>query len=244
MTGFRVKAPILNALGQMKRSITAGQFEPEVMRFLQKSLTTAMKNTPVRDVATINKNQRKQYKRRLNYIPSYFDTQGATLIFDEDSNEQWLRVDGQWYRPDIWDIPDDIYSIYQGLLAERMRRDEKAQSDFIKERSQARYLYKRSWYEIGQSAGVSVRGSKSVINSRSRHNPPKTPRKGYVQKRGGKNTFSVVVYNPFLETQSKYKFFSGKELIDSAMNLHRPAFKKEVSAKSTKLILKLLKLST
>lgn len=239
MTGFRVQAPILKAFDQM-RKITANDFSPELNRFLKNSLQEAMRNTPVRDVALINKNQRKQYDRRLNYIPSYFDRQNTVLIFN-DKNEQWMRMDGVWYRPDIWEIPENVYAVYQQLLSERMRRDEVGKQEFIKERAQARYLPKRSWWEIGQSAGVNVRASQSVIASHSRHNPPKAPPKGYVRRVGGKNTFSIVVYNPFLEQQSRYKFVSGKQLIENAMNANRPRYKSDLSLKQYRLVLDILK---
>ncbi len=238
MTGFRVKSPIFKVFGEMGK-ISASQFSPEVHRFLGKALNTAISNTPVRDLKTINANQRKQYRRRLNYIPSYFDTSSPTLIFNEE-NEQWMRMNGNWYRPDIWELPSDVRAMYELLLAERMRRDQKPEQEFLRERSQARFLYKRSWWEIGQSAGVNVRATQSVVNAVSRHNPPKKPRRGYVQKRGGKNVFSIVIYNPFLEEQSRYKFFTGKQLIESAMDVHREVYRRELSAKQQKLILDIL----
>lgn len=240
MTGFRVQAPILKAFDQI-RKITANDFSPELNRFLKNSLQEAMRNTPVRDVSVINANQRKQYDRRLNYIPSYFDRQNTVLIFN-DKNEQWMRMDGVWYRPDIWEIPENVYAVYQQLLSERMRRDEIGKQEFIKERAQARYLYKRSWYEIGQSAGVNVRASQSVIGSHSRHNPPKAPPKGYVRRVGGKDTLSIIVYNPFLEQQSRYKFFTGKQLIDTAMRFHRPKFLSDVNSAQAKQLLRILQL--
>ncbi len=240
MTGFRVKAPILKGFDEM-RKIRADDFEPELKRLLKNALQDAMRNTPVRDLTLINKNQKKQYDRRLNYIPSYFDREHSVLIFNED-NEQWLRVDNKWYRPDIWDLPDDVYQIYEGLLAERMRRDEAPKQEWIKERSQARFLYKRSWYEIGQSAGVNVRASQSVIASHSRHNPPKRPPRGYVRRVGGKNTLSIIVYNPFLEQQSRYKQFSGQQLIDNAMTFHRQRFNKDVRMRTIRIIDDILKI--
>lgn len=240
MTGYRVQAPILKAFDQM-RKITANDFSPELNRFLKNSLQEAMRNTPVRDLKLINKNQKREYFRRLNYVPSFFDHSSTTLIFN-DHGEQWMRMNGTWYRPDIWDLPDNVYEVYQLLLAERMRRDTSVNEvDFKRERAQARYLYKRSWWEIGQSAGVNVRASQSVIASHSRHNPPKAPPKGYVRRVGGKNTLSIIVYNPFLEQQSRYKFFTGKQLIDAAMNKYRPTFKRDLSFKSTKLILDIVK---
>jgi hypothetical protein len=240
MTGFRVKAPILKVFDQI-RKVTANDFSPELNRFLKNSLQDAMRNTPVRDVALINKNQKREYKRRLNYIPSFFEHEAAVLIFNE-AGEQWMRYNGTWYRPDIWDIPDNVYEVYQGFLQERLRRDENPHDvyEFTKERSQARYLYKRSWWEIGQSAGVNVRASQSVIASHSRHNPPKTPPKGYVRRVGGKNTLSIIVYNPFLEQQSRYKLFTGKQLINSSMSVHRSKFNSDLSTKQLRLILKII----
>lgn len=240
MTGFRVKAPILKAFAEM-RKISANDFSPELNRFLQKCLAEAYRNTPVREAALINRNQRKQYKRRLNYIPSMYDKSNSVLIFN-DENEQWLRVDGQWYRPDIWHLPDNVYQIYQDLLAERMRRDlnPSTQTEFIRERSQARFLYKKSWKEIADSAGVPLRVSQSVANAHSRHNPPKRPPRGYVRKVGGKNTLSIIVYNPLLEQNSRYKVFSGKTLINSAMRLHRPQFELQLLARQTRMFARII----
>lgn len=241
MTGFTVKAPILKAFGEMGK-IRADQFSPELMRFLQKVLAEAYRNTPVREAALINRNQRGQYKRRLNYIPSYFDRTNTTLIFDDETNQQWLRVDGKWYRPDIWHLPDNVYEIYQGLLAERMRRDlePSSQTEFIRERAQARFLYKRSWKEIADSAGVPLRVSQSVANAHSRHNPPKRPPRGYVRKVGGKNSLSVIVYNPLLEQQSRYKVFSGTDLINSAIRNNQPKFRRDLLFRQGRILESLL----
>lgn len=239
MTGFRVVSPVLEVIAGLKVNPAAADFAPEVRRFLSRSLTTAIQLTPALSLGTIRAAQRKQYANRINYIPSVHDLIDPTLIVKSDGT-QWLYTGNKWYRPDMWKLSDDVWNTYMSLLNERDRRLETNESDFIEDRAQARFLYKKSWWQIGQSAGVSVQASSAVKDAFSRHNPPKDPPKGYAQIRGGKTAYSIVVYNPFLEQESRYKRFSGKAILAEAMAQHQAQFEAEVLERQTKAILKVL----
>lgn len=249
MTGFRVKSPIGKAFKAIG-GIRASEFAPDVSLFLKRSLGTAIQLTPARSLATIKKNQRKQYRNRINYIPSYHVLYDPSLIVKDDDS-QWLFREGKWYRPDVWNLPMDVWNDYETLNRERERRMEKSESEFIEERAQARFLFKRSWYEIGESAGISVTCPANVRESVTRRTPPLNPPRGYAQKRGGKDVYSIVVRNPFLDQTSsgghaplataQYKMFNGQDIIGRAMAMHRPAFQKSVAKRTESFILKLLK---
>lgn len=251
-TGFTIKAPVGKLFQDIGKLTQAKEFSPEVLRFLKRSLTTAIQITPARSLSTIKKNQRTQYARRINYIPSFHERTDPCLRV-KDNGDQWMFRQGKWYRPDIWELPNDIWNDYETLNRERERRMNKSESDFISERAQARFLFKRTWFEIGQSAGIAVPCPASVRDAVTRRRkPPLNPPKGYAQKRGGKGTFSVVVRNPFLDKDSpgghdplateRYKPFNGQEIITRAMDFHRPKFEKEVADKSLKTILRIINL--
>lgn len=250
MTGFRVKSNVTGALKAIG-GIRAKQFEPEVKTFLKRSLTTAIQLTPARNLNTITASQKKQYEHRVNYIPSYHTLEDPTLIVKEDDT-RWLYRQGKWYRPDIWNLPSDVWSDYTMLNNERERRLETSQSDFIAARGQARFLFRKSWWEIGQSAGVSVACPSEVRNALTRRRkPPLNPPRGYAQERGGKDVYSIVVRNPFLDQTSSgghtplatelYKPFDGQQIIETAMAKHRPAFEKDVAKRTKSYILEILK---
>lgn len=239
MTGFRIVSPLLSVIAGLKVNPRASDFAPETRRFLSRTLTTCVSLTPARSLATIRAAQRKQYANRVNYIPSVHDLLDPTLIVKSDGT-QWLYAGQKWYRPDVWQLSDDVWNTYQSLLSERERRLETEESDFIEHRAQARFLYKKSWVEVGQSAGVSVNASGAVRQSETRRDPPKDPPKGYAQIRGGNTVYSIVVYNPFLEQDSRYKPFSGKTILAQAMAQHQAQFEAEVLARQTKAILKVL----
>lgn len=248
MTGFRVKSPIGKAFKQLG-TIRASAFEPDVLQFLKRSLTTAVKLTPARNLATIRRNQAKQYARRINYIPSYHTLENPTLIVNQD-DQHWLMVDSKWYRADLWRLPDEIYVVYSQLMQERLRRMEYEEGEFIDDRAQARYLFKRSWYEIGESAGITVSVPSGTIESHTRRKPPMNPPRGYAQKRGGKSVYSVVIRNPFLDQTSsggatplateQYKPFNGQDIIEQAMAQHRSAFEQKVADRAEKFIVNAL----
>lgn len=118
---------------------------------------------------------------------------------------------------------------------------ETEEAAFIEHRAQARFLYKRSWYEVGQSVGIDVPCSQQVKDSRTRRKPPQNPPRGYAQRRGGKGVYSIVVYNPFLEEESAYKPFSGKAILAQAMQKHEAQFNEKIAKRQTSIILRLLK---
>lgn len=247
MTGFRIKSPLSRVFKNLRDSVKASAFEPDVSQFLKRSLTTAIQLTPARNAGLIRRNQKKQYAHRINYIPSFHELIDPTLIVKKDGS-QWLYANLKWWRPDVWHLPDDIWVIYQDLVVERERRLETEESAFIAERQQARFLYKKSWWEVGQSVGIDVPCSQQVKDAHSRRNASQlrnghsqNPPKGYAQRRGGKGIYSIVVYNPFLDEQTQYWLGNGKEILAQAMQKHRAAFDDNVAKRQTSLILKILK---
>lgn len=250
MTGFRVKSNISGAFKAIG-GVRASQFEPDVKTFLKRSLTTAITMTPARNLNTIRAAQKKQYDHRVNYIPSYHTLEDPTLIVKDDDT-QWLYRGGKWYRPDIWQLPDDVWNDYEMLSHERDRRMQTSESEFIEARGQARFLFRKSWWEIGASAGLSIACPAEVRNGTTRRRkPPLNPPRGYAQVRGGKDAYSIVVRNPFLDQTSAgghtplstetYKPFTGQEIIGRAMDQHRQAFEKDVAKKTERLIIEILK---
>lgn len=108
--------------------------------------------------------------------------------------------------------------------------------DFIASRLPARFLYKASWGQVARSLGLYFSESADVLSAHTRRNPEEDPPKGYGQYRGGKTAFSVVIYNPFLETKSRYKNFTGKEIIGDAMESGKEQFQKRVDAKMRRVV--------
>jgi len=246
-TGFRVYKPFGKLFKELGAAASASQFAPDVKQFLKSTLKTAIQLTPARSLSLIKKNQRRQYSNRINYIPSFHDLLDPTLIVRTDG-AKWLFFHNKWYRPDEWHLPDDAYAAYQELMVERDRRMETERDEFIAFRAQARFLYKKSWWEIGQSVGIDVpcsqqvkdavsRRTRSQLKRGNRQNPPK----GYAQQRGGKGIYSIVVYNPFLEETSQYKQFSGRQILAEAMQKHQAVFDKKVADRQVQTILRILR---
>lgn len=105
-----------------------------------------------------------------------------------------------------------------------------AKDPFIEERAQARFLYKKSWYQCAQSARLNVRVSREVARSVTRRrNPVQQPPRGYAQWRGGSGVVSLVIYNPFLEQPSSYKKFTGKEILTRASSRFKGQFNRDVN---------------
>lgn len=219
---FRVDATGLQRKAKKAaRGIRATSLQAELMDFARKSLTTAVQLTPERSAQLIRRNQAVQYAHRINYIPSYHTLENPTLIVNE-RDEHWIYCDGKWYRGE-WHLPDHVYAAYQDLLSERIRRMRTDRQSFINSRSQARLLYKKSWWQVGRSIGLNIPCGASP-QSYSRHNPPKEPPKGYAQLRGGKQKLTLDMRNPFLEQPSRYKSFTGRQIIQEAANRHRAQF--------------------
>lgn len=235
MTGLRLDARSLARQFQQKLSkVTADAFRPEVTKFAKRTLETCVKLTPIRPLATIRAAQKKQYANRVNNIPSVHTLEDPTLIVKDDVH--WLYAQGRWWPASFRELPSDIQAIHDELNSERERRLETSEGDFIAMRAQARFLYRRSWWEAGQSIGLSISVDQAVIDSHSRHNPPANPPKAYAQWRGGKNVLSVVIFNPFLETESRYKPFSGKAILLQATEINRPRFDADLSVKLARLM--------
>lgn len=236
MTGLQFDLRAMQKSYERKFSrVTADAFRPEVARFTKRTLQTAIRLTPIRSLATIAAAQRKQYASRINYITSIHELIDPTLIVKD--GVEWLYANGRWWAASYWNLPAEIETIHQELLSERDRRLQTSEGDFIAARAQARFLYQRSWWQAGQSLGINVTGvMPEIIASHSRHNPPEDPPKAYGQWRGGKYILSVVIVNPFLEQESKYKPFSGKDILAQATAQNTPAFLSEVESKLERLI--------
>lgn len=225
-TGFRIDASKMRRqLAKLKKDVRAEEFKPELTAFVRNSLTMAAQSTPVRNESEISQNQDKQYYHRINYIPSYHELINPSLRVSE--GKHWLYFNGKW----IWAdggrrLSNEQWSTYHELLAERDRRMDTSVHDFIERRAQARFLYRRSWWQVGSSLRIAVPIAPEVQSSTTRRKPPRQPDKGYGQWRGGKNVLSVVVYNPFLEQPSRYKPFSGEEIIGEAMAAHEGQFQR------------------
>ena len=227
-TGFRIDASKLVAkLEKAKDQIRADYFKPLVLDYARKVLNKCVSTTPVRLAQTIQSAQTKQYNNRINFIPSSHHKTDPALVVK--GGKEFLFVGGKWYRPDKWKLPNDVYAVYQQLNNERQRRIQTPRTQFIKDRMQARFLYRKSWTQVGASIGLNVRGAANVSQSLTRRKPPDEPPKGYAQIRGGKKVFNIVVYNPFLNTEygpltKVYKPFTAQDIINPAIAQYHPAF--------------------
>jgi len=100
------------------------------------------------------------------------------------------------------------------------------ESQFIKERAQARFLYRKSWKQCADSAKVRVHVSPAVAAAVTRRRPAVQPPRGYAIWRGGKETLSCIIRNPFLNIPSQYKKFDAQQIMDRALAVNRAAFKR------------------
>lgn len=225
---------IKRRLDKLKGAMTAQNFKPELERFAARTLATCIESTPVRELALIERNQRKQYERRINYIPSYHTLEDPSLIVNE-RDEEWIYAYGKWYNAE-WKLRDEIWAAYMQLSQERERRMRTAQSDFVTNRAQARWLYRKSWWQVVQSLGLALSVAAAIIDSRSRKKPAKEPHKAYGQWRGGKTALSVVIINPFLDIATKYWKGNGKNILAQSVAKHRARFQKECNDKIKRAI--------
>jgi hypothetical protein len=235
-TGFKINdTKAKERFAKLLASVDSSNFEPELREYLRRSLKTAMQNTPTRSLSLIQSNQREQYRYRTRYIPSVHHEDDPRLIIGDDG-QQYLFCGGKWYMPLKWKLPDEVWAQYAPLEAELRRRLETRQSPFIKERAQARYLYRRTWWEIGQSVGMDIDATQGVLIAHSRHNPIKPPPKGYAQLRGGKGQLSFVIYNPLLGIASKYIDFDPAGILEQAASKHRSNFRNALGRKFRELV--------
>lgn len=237
MTGLRFPiATLKKRLVKFTGDTEASEFRPELARFATKTLNTCIVTTPVRNVATIRNNQRRQYEHRINYIPSVHTIRDPSLIVT-DAGVHMLFHGGKWQRADGRRLSSSAWSHYQDLLNERNRRLARiGEQSFIDERAQARFLYRKSWTQVAESLGLRVSSSAQVKSSRTRTRPAVEPRRGSGQWHGGKHVISISIQNPFLEQPSRYKDFSGKQILASAAAKHRAEFNREVRNKVRKAI--------
>lgn len=219
------------------KGVTAETFRPELQRYAKRTLESCVKITPQRNLSLIKRNQAKQYENRVNYIPSIHDLIDPTLIVRDDV--YWLYANGKWWPASYRALPAEIDAVLQDLVQERERRLETSVSDFVAERAQARFLYRKSWWQVSTSIGTPISVSSDMKESHSRpyHLPSGDPPRGYGQWRGGKHVLSVTVWNPFLQRPTKYwREKSGKEILAQASAENYPRFMGEVSAKLGKIL--------
>jgi len=105
----------------------------------------------------------------------------------------------------------------------------KTKAQFLAGRAPARFLYRASWGQLARSLGLQIPESQQVKNATSRRDPIKAPPRAYGQIRGGKRTFSVVMFNPFLAMPSRYKKFTGEQIIADAQKKHERQFRRSVN---------------
>jgi len=105
----------------------------------------------------------------------------------------------------------------------------KTKAQFLAGRAPARFLYRASWGQLARSLGLQIAESQQVKNATSRRDPIKAPPRAYGQIRGGKRTFSVAMFNPFLAIPSRYKKFTGEQIIADAQKKHERQFRRQVN---------------
>jgi hypothetical protein len=226
-SGFRIDVSKLRQQAQrLGKEVRAERFKPDILKYANVVLNTCVKTTPARDLATIKANQSRQYDNRINYNPSVHELRDPTLIVKPDG--MWLYCSGKWYRPNSWNVPDNVWQVFETLLAEHLRRMDTPKTEFIAHRAQARFLYKKSWTQCGESLGLKVIAPQAVHASETRRDPPKNPPRGYAQIRGGQQVISVVIYNPFINDDSRYRDWDGAQIISDALQKHGPSFLKQV----------------
>lgn len=223
----------------------AEAFKPELLEFTAKTLTTCVRETPVRSESLIEDNQRKEYLARVNYIPSVHWMNDPRMIVNE-GDVKLVSFNGKWYAPEFHHVPGEVWAAFQELNAERERRLQTPMSAFVNGRKQSRFLFQKSWVQVAQSIQLSISVSSQINSSVTRRKPRVNPPRGYGQIRGGKNVISVQIQTPFLDNESggghsplstsKYKPFKGRQILASAIAMHRPEFLRKVENKVRRMI--------
>ena len=103
-----------------------------------------------------------------------------------------------------------------------------SEAQFVKERSQARFLYRKSWKQCADSVRLRVSASAAVSSSVTRRRPAVNPPRGFAQWRGGGRVLSLTIFNPFLNQPSRFKDFNATQIINKALAKHRPKFKRDI----------------
>jgi len=238
MTGLRIDtalSKIRNRLAKLKRDTSASEFRPELAEFTRRTLNDCIRTTPARSEALIAKNQHVQYQHRVNSIPSFHELLDPSLRVNAVTGEAWIFYAGKWYNA-AWHLPSEVYAAFGELNAERNRRLSTIEAQFIAQRKQARFLYRKSWWQVAQSLGLSIVVPSDVIESHSRHNPRKEPPRAYGQWRGGQRVLSVVIQNPFLDVPTMYWKGNGKAILAEATARNRAWFNKAVHDKTERNI--------
>ena len=235
MTGFILNLKSLGVKLDKLANVRADEFYDEVMEFTRKSLNTAQGMTPTRDYSLIRKNQLKQYSDRVNCIPSSHRLIDPSLRIDPRTKKHWLYFSGKWWNASEWKLPANAFAAYGPLLAEHQRRITTTQATFIRERAQARFLYRKTWSETAESLGLQVSTSANVREAHTRHDPPKAPPRGYGDHQGGDKVFTVSIYNPLLKQPSRYKDFDGVEIMGRAIARHKGEYERSVRARIRQL---------
>jgi hypothetical protein len=240
-TGFRLDTePYKRRLALVREHLVAEYFWPDLLEFARKSINRCIKNTDTRDFQTIKRNQGAEYDKRVNYIPTVHSSDGDRLVVARDGTH-WLNVQGKWYNASLWLLPQQVNSVYNQLNGERLRRLGTNKSDFIQRRAQARFLYKKSWVEVGEALGVDVRASESVQKSLTRRVPAKNPPKGYAIRHGAKDVISIDIRNPFASTTTAFHDGNGARLLSDALEQQRKPFNDAVERKLKRAIFAILK---
>jgi len=232
-TGFRFDASVFKKKIGRYLSMDANDLRPELFEFMRKTLTTAARDTPARDYSLIRQAQLKQYNYYVNYIPTSHELVDPSLRIN--GRQHWLYFRGKWMNASEWKLSNEAWNAYQSLLAEHVRRKQTTQTNFIKHRAQARFLYRRSWLEAADSLGVNINVAQSTRNARTRRKPAVAPPKAYGQVRGGKNVLAIVISNPFLEQPSRYKDFSGKRVLAQAQAKHEGAYRRAMQRRLNRI---------
>lgn len=102
-------------------------------------------------------------------------------------------------------------------------------ADFLAARAPARFLYKASWGQCARSINLDIPESADVLSATTRQE--QEPPQGYCQMHGGNDVFSVSVRNPFLEIPSRFKPFTGRQILSDAMEKHRSQFLRAVASR-------------
>jgi hypothetical protein len=234
-TGFRIDVRKMRTKLNGLANLRADEFRDDVMDYTRKTLTTAVRETPVREYSVIRENQIAQYNLYVNFIPDCHRLIDPSLRIN--GRQHWLFFRGKWYNASDWKLSPEAFDAYQSLLSEHNRRANIAKSTFIKNRAQARFLYRKTWTEAADSLGMQVTTTANVRNSVTRRKPKVFPPKSYGQTHGGGTAFSVTISTPFLtaKPRSKYQTFDPADIMASAQAKHIRQFERTIKRKMRKL---------
>ena len=233
--GFTIDASQMMAKMKKLSELKPKDFTYELLEFTRKSLTTASNMTPTRDYSLIRRNQLKQYSDRVNCIPSSHQLIDPSLRIDPRSKKHWLYFSGKWWNASEWNLPSQAWAAYGPLLAEHERRKATLQTTFIRERAQARFLYRKSWSQAAESLGKQISTSSDVRKAESRRKPKQNPPRAFAWFTSNGKELMVQVTNPFLKIHSRYKDFDGEEIMAQSSAQHEGAYRRGVQTRLRQL---------